>query len=361
MYHASHSIVLKVRMQISSSNYSIGELKDMLERRDLVVNEEYQRAPRLWPSGPRSYFIDTILSEYPFPKLYFYEYLDANRRTKREIVDGQQRILTIVDFLADKFRLSSASHQFSGLRFSELPDEEQERFLGYSVAADVIRNAEKAQILQLFRRMNAYTLPLNEAEKRHSSFFGEFKGFINTLADKYAAFLSEWKVLTNRQIVRMADAELLTEIVLAIQLGTVSSSNRNLKALYEKYNETFSEREEYGTKIESALDFVIANLSSLRGTYLMKPFVLLSLVSALIHNHWALPGVEEKTGLGSINRFANELDAAVDQLKALAAAHESKDQGELKPYVDACSAGSNREPQRTVRIKYLCRALRGDL
>ena len=333
----------------------------MLERRDLVVNEEYQRAPRLWPSGPRSYFIDTILNEFPFPKLYFYEFLDRNRKTKREIVDGQQRVLTIVDFIADKFRLNAVSADYPGRRFSELPEEVQDQFMGYAVAVDVIRNAEKAQILQMFRRMNAYTLPLNEAEKRHSSFFGEFKGFINQLTDKYAALFSEWEVLTKRQILRMADAELLTEMVLSLQQGTISTSNKHLTQLYKDFDHEFPQAQEYGTKIEATLDFIIANLSSLRGTYMMKPFVLHSLFSALTHNKYGLPGFEEKTGIAPIQSFAPNVDTAIDGLKALASAHESKDQGDLKPYVDACSAGSNRESQRTVRVSYICRALRGEL
>jgi hypothetical protein len=348
-------------MNISSSTYSISEIKDMLERRDLVVNEEYQRAPRLWPSGPRSYFIDTILCEFPFPKLYFYEFLDRNRKTKREIVDGQQRVLTIVDFVADKFRLGNASANYSGRRFSELPEEVQEKFLGYAVAVDVIRNAEKAEILQMFRRMNAYTLPLNEAEKRHSSFFGEFKGFVNRLADKYAALFSEWDVLTKRQIVRMADAELITEMALALEQGTISTSNKHLLHLYKTYDAAFPQAQEYGPRIEAALDFVIANFSPLRGSYMMKPYVLHSLFSALVHNRYGLPGFEQKTGIASIQSFTPNVDAAINGLKALASAHESKDQGDLKPYVDACSAGSNREQQRTVRVSYICRALRGEL
>jgi uncharacterized protein DUF262 len=349
-------------MNISSSTYSISEIKDMLERRDLIVNEEYQRAPRLWPSGPRTYFIDTILSEYPFPKLYFYEYLDRNtRKTKREIVDGQQRVLTIVDFIGDKFRLGFASPRFANLRFSDLPQDLQERFLGYAVAVDVIRNAEKAEILQMFRRMNAYTLPLNEAEKRHSTFFGEFKAFINRLTDKYAALFSEWDVLTKRQIVRMADAELLTEMVLALERGTISSSNKALTDLYKTYDAHFPHAVEYGQRIEDSLDFVIGSLSPLRGSYMMKPFVVHSLFSALAHNKYGLAGFEAKSGLAPINTFTPNVEAAIDALKSLASAHESKDQGVLKPYVDACSAGSNREQQRTVRVTYICNALRGNL
>ena len=45
-------------MKIDPNNYSIAEIRDMLKRKDLVVNDDYQRAPRIWPAGPRSYFID---------------------------------------------------------------------------------------------------------------------------------------------------------------------------------------------------------------------------------------------------------------------------------------------------------------
>jgi hypothetical protein len=348
-------------MNISSSTYSISEIRDMLDRRDLVVNEDYQRAPRLWPSGPRSYFIDTILSEFPFPKLYFYEYLDRNRKTKREIVDGQQRVHTIVDFIEDKFKLGYASANYSGRMFSDLPEEIQTKFMGYPVTVDVIRNAEKAEILQMFRRMNAYTLPLNEAEKRHSSYFGEFKVFVNRFSDRYAALFSEWGVFTDRQIVRMADAELITEMVLALEQGTISSSNKHLADLYEKYDGAFPHADDYATKISAALDFIIANFGALRGTYMMKPFVLHSLFSAMIHNRYGLPGFQDKSQLAPIDTFAENVPAALDNLKTLAAAHESKDEGALRPYVDACSAGTNREPQRTVRVTYISRALRGNL
>src|SRR3546814_12444761 len=76
----------------------------------------------------------------------------------------------------------------------------------------------------MFRIINAYTLPLNEPEKRHSSFQGAFKWFINHLADELNEFFVEFGVFTNRQIVRMSDAELLTDCVLAMERGVVSTS-----------------------------------------------------------------------------------------------------------------------------------------
>ena len=68
-------------MKLNEGKYSIAEIRDMLDRGDLVVNREYQRSPGLWPAAARSYFIDTILGGFPFPKVYFHEFLE--RKTKK--------------------------------------------------------------------------------------------------------------------------------------------------------------------------------------------------------------------------------------------------------------------------------------
>ena len=62
-------------MKVEESKYSIAELLDWYKRKELVVNTDYQRGGGLWPASPNSYFIDTILKEFPFPKVYFHERL----------------------------------------------------------------------------------------------------------------------------------------------------------------------------------------------------------------------------------------------------------------------------------------------
>src|SRR3546814_7875632 len=104
-----------------------------------------------------------------------------------DLVDGQQRIMTIVRFHEDGLSLQGES-KYAGKRFSELDEEIQNQFVSYTVSVDVIRNATRAEILQMFSRMNAYTLPLYQPEKRHSSFQGAFKWLINHLADEINEF-----------------------------------------------------------------------------------------------------------------------------------------------------------------------------
>jgi hypothetical protein len=347
-------------MKVEEGKYSIAELVDWIRRRDLVVNTEYQRGGGLWPAPAKSYFIDTILKEFPFPKVYFHERVDkATKRPRREIVDGQQRLSTIVDFVDGKFALGNNARGLEGKRFDQLTDEQQESFFSYTVSVDVIRNADRSEILQMFRRMNAFTLPLNAPEKRHSEFFGEFKDWVNTVLDQFGSVLIDWNILTSRQIVRMADAEFIADLALAIEEGLVSTSPAKLRALYKKYDEAFLTKGEMNERIGGAFDVVLTDLSGLQGTYITRPHIFHSLLCALIHNRFGLVGVEGATGIAPIGAYVTDPDSALTSLKRLAAAHEEKDFREFGEYVQAASEGGNRAPQRIVRVRWLCQALRG--
>lgn len=345
-------------MNINTNNYSILEIIQMLDRKELVVNTEYQRGSGLWPEGPSSYFIDTILEGYPFPKIYMYESLDRPARgIRKEIVDGQQRIKTIVRFYRNELALRGES-DYAGKRFDDLDEETQDHFLSYAVSVDVIRNATGAEILQMFRRMNAYTLPLNEPEKRHSSFQGPFKWFINQLSDNLNEFFVEFGVFTNRQIVRMSDAELLTDCVLAMERGVISTNASDLRKLYRQYDENFSRADRYQEPIEESFRFITTNLEALRGTHLMKPYALHSLVTALIHCKYGIGEITQNWNVHPTGRFAINPPQTSEILLALAQAHEAKEEeGPYTTYVWGCLGGTNRALRRTARVAAILRAL----
>lgn len=350
-------------MNLDSSTYSVADLQEMFGRKDLVVNKSYQRGAGLWPSSARSYFIDTMLTKFPFPKLYFSESLDrATRKVVREIVDGQQRFTTMMDFIGDKFRLSTVSKQYSGMLFSDLPEEIQLSFLAHPVPVDVIRNASKADILEMFRRMNAYTLPLNEAEKRHAQFHGPFKWFVNRLTDDFSATFVNFNILTNRQIVRMADAELITEMVLSLESGVISTSPKLLTNLYHQNDERFEKEVQYELIIREFFDFVAQQLTDFKTSYLMKSYTIHTLFCACVHNKLGLPDPNSEIGLEPIGHFYSNIDVAREQLRELSLAHETKDlTGAFKDYVLAVEGATTRKPSRLVRVRHLAKALRGEL
>lgn len=349
-------------MKVEEAKYSTAELVDWFKSKTLIVNKDYQRGGGLWPNAAKSYFIDTIIRDYPFPKIYFHESIDKiARKPRREIVDGQQRLTTIVDFCSDKFPLGKNAKENSGKYFSDLDEDIQDAFWAYTISVDVIRNANRAEILQMFRRMNAFTLPLNEAEKRHSEFFGEFKDWVNRTLDNYGSLLVDWKIYTSRQIVRMIDAEFVTDIALAMSEGIVSTSPKKLKELYRENEDNFEKIDEFNEKLTSTLECVIENFSELQGTHAMKPHVFHSLICAMLHNKFGLPGAEIITKIAPIGDFFINRERAIEGIKALAAAHEEKDDGRYGDYVRAASEGGNRFAQRAIRVQWLCRALRGEI
>jgi hypothetical protein len=344
-------------MQISNSNYSVIEIIEMLERKDLVVNKEYQRGTGLWPDGPAGYFIDTILENFPFPKIYMYEYIErGERRLRREIVDGQQRITTIRRFYNNEFAIKGES-QYAGMYFRDLDDELQIQFSSYTVSVDVIRAASRSDILQMFRRMNAYTLPLNEPEKRHSSYQGKFKWFVNDLADGLNEFFVEFGVFSQRQIVRMADAELISECVLAMERGIISTSANDLTKLYKNYDDEFDHSREYYDKIKWAFQFIGENFGDLRKTYIMKPYALHSLVTCLIHVRFGIEQIERVYNIESPGNLRFDEHVVLNNLLTLSQAHEAKEiDSEYYQYVWGCEAAVNREPRRRARVFSILRA-----
>ena len=345
-------------MLINTSNYSIIEIIEMLGRRDLIVNPNYQRAAGLWPDGPSSYFIDTILEGFPFPKIYLYEFMNrTERKIKKEIVDGQQRITAIRRYVNNEFRVKG-DNDYSGMLFSELPIEVQEKFLSYTVSVDVIRNATRSEILQMFRRMNAYTLPLNNAEKRHSTYLGEFKWFINETSDSLNEFFVEFGVFTDRQIIRMGDAEFISDCIISMQRGIVSASPTDLSKLYQQYDENFPQRAEYYNILTETFGFISSNFEVLRKSFFMKSYALHSLITALIHARYGIGQIQSDYGIEPLGVFSNNPQLAATRLEALAQAHEAKDSdGQYQRYVWGTESSTNKAPRREARVLSILAAL----
>ncbi|WP_300631886.1 DUF262 domain-containing protein, partial [Pseudomonas sp.] len=105
-------------MNLNIGQITLIDLIGMLERKEVIINRNYQRGSDIWPATARSYFIDTILQDFPFPKIYLYQaFSKETNKPYKELVDGQQRVTTIQDFYHNKFALSNTSKKFKGLRF----------------------------------------------------------------------------------------------------------------------------------------------------------------------------------------------------------------------------------------------------
>ena len=346
-------------MEINHSAYTIAEIIGGFSRKDIRVNRSYQRSGGIWPQAAQTYFIDTILENYPFPKLYFHQIYERTlKKPIMEVVDGQQRLQTILDFANDKIRLSKASKRHAGLTYSELDETVQESFQMYRVPVDVILAAERSQLLEMFRRMNAYTAPLNPAEKRHSTFQGKFKWFAVELADKISPILEEFGILTTKQIVRMADAELITELVIILEEGLINRSESSINNIYKKYELEFESEEKYLEITNKFFQMLVINFGELRNTFIMKTYAIHSFFAAYAHIKYGIPNGEVDLGIPSRGSDIRTDEETFDQLIKISDAHEIKDtDGPYGKYVRAAISTTTKAAQRIDRAKILADVL----
>jgi hypothetical protein len=143
---------------------------------------EYQRQPNLWSVEKRQLLIDSILQDIDIPKLYFNETTEGTI----EVVDGQQRLWSIWEFIDDEYEYASDG---KSRKFSQLPSSMRSTILNYVLQITIFDDAPDEYLRMLFVRLQLGLL-LVTGEKLHAAsgamkdfIFGKLKGhkFIQSL------------------------------------------------------------------------------------------------------------------------------------------------------------------------------------
>lgn len=352
-------------MNVTRNVFTIADLMKWLDEKTLIVNRDYQRGQGIWPPNARSYFIDTILNGYPFPKVTIRQTIDLRtRKSIREIIDGQQRLTTLQEFINNKMTITSVSRLFKGKKFEELNDEDKERILSYEVSVDTIIAATDEEVLEVFRRMNSYTLPLNDQEKRHAIYQGDFKWFIKEMIDNYSPMLEKYKILTVKQISRMSDADLMTELCQVLIDGVQARSSKKLDEIYKNNDKNFSNKNVLEQRLRNTLDFIKVDLNRICTSGVLKSYSFYSLFSALIFNRYGIVNIDSNDldGTDTIGEYIIDLDKAIQNVMELSMAVDMEDDtGYFGEFVKASTATTHSYNNRLIRLKWLSKALQDKL
>ena len=86
------------RTEFKTESYpmSIGELINLYEKGEIVINPDFQRYFR-WTNTQKSRLIESILLGIPIPSIFVFQRQDGIW----EVVDGLQRISTLLQFMSD--------------------------------------------------------------------------------------------------------------------------------------------------------------------------------------------------------------------------------------------------------------------
>ena len=107
----------------NSSKHDIRDFVDWDKENKLVIQPDFQRKA-VWNKTSKIMLIDTILKDYPIPKIFIQNASEDTGRTVRKIIDGQQRITAILEFTKNEFKLDEPYNgEYLGLSFIELPSD----------------------------------------------------------------------------------------------------------------------------------------------------------------------------------------------------------------------------------------------
>ncbi|MFL6764936.1 MAG: DUF262 domain-containing protein [Sphingomicrobium sp.] len=257
------------------TGYRVSDFLTWQGNGSLQLNPDFQRRA-VWKKKAKSFLIDTILRGLPMPIIFLRDLKSDLRslRPKRDVVDGQQRIRTILSFVdgsllpdfdpeRDEFTIDKAHNpDLAGKTFADLLDDERQAILDYefsvhSFAADT----DDRDILQIFARMNSTGLKLNPQELRNAEWFGEFKTLAYSLATEQLQRWRDWGIFSPDDIARMSEVELTSEFMLLILNGILAKSKKVLDTYYEIFDEAFRDGPEVARRTRATFETIEALLS----------------------------------------------------------------------------------------------------
>lgn len=239
----------------STRNISVNDFREWNEAGVLELAPRFQRRS-VWSDKARSYLIDTVLRYLPMPKLFMRQRIDDSGRTIREIVDGQQRVRAVLSYLQNGFPVMPAhgGEEFGGKYFSDLNVDVQRRFKEYEFAVDLLVGATEPEVLDIFARLNTYGVRLNKQELLNAKYFGYFKITVYRLGYEFYRFWVDNEILSEKDIARMLEAELASELVIAMLSGI--QSRKAIEAHYRRYDDEFTEQQVIVGRFRHCMDTI---------------------------------------------------------------------------------------------------------
>jgi hypothetical protein len=341
-------------MDYRPRGFSANDFLGWHRRDELVLQPRFQRR-KVWVPKARSHLIDTILRGLPMPIIFLREHLDPDtRRTIREVVDGQQRLRTVIDYVGGEFPIMKAHNaDYGGKMYDELPEDAQRRLLEYEFCVVVLIGAEDSDVLQIFSRLNTYTERLNAQELRNAQFYGPFKQTIYEVARAHLTFWRESGVLSDRSIMRMGDAELTSELVAAMLKG-LQDGKASLRRFYTDYDDEFAEQPHVVAEFSRIIDDLAQTFAGeLRRTAFRRKAMFYSLFCIFYDLAYSLPNSTwTLSGQGRLISATQRrsIREALQQLSNAFEAHDPR----LRDLLDAASHRTDRISARRLRHSVLC-------
>ncbi|WP_181062766.1 DUF262 domain-containing protein [Pseudoclavibacter sp. RFBG4] len=209
-------------MRFLSQDPDIETIVRRIKDGDYDLQPDFQRG-EVWTTQKKKRLIDSILRGWHIPPIH----LVAREDERSDVLDGQQRLTAIRDFVQGKFPIdgniepiSEALGRLDGLRFGELPESTARTFRKSTIRVFELVDFQPDEPHELFFRLNQPT-SLTEAEKRNA-FVGTARNQVRDLT----AWATESQLLTERigfSNARMAYDDMLARSLVTLEVHSLDT------------------------------------------------------------------------------------------------------------------------------------------
>ena len=305
--------------QFDARSYSIADFVEWSANDLLDLSPKFQRRS-VWTRAAKSFLIDTILRGKPMPKVLLTQDL-IGRKNVRTVVDGQQRIRSILEFVGGAFTvLRTHNVEHAGKIFSKLDEDAQTAILQYEIGVDLLYNVGLSDLLDIFARINTYSVTLNTQEKLNAKYLGVFKTCAYELGFSYVEYLLDGGVLTENSVSRMSEAQLASDLLVALVGGVQTVKNiEKYYRLHEAHETVSQEVADAVGLFRSTMQFIgaIYPAADLKNTNWSRPHWFYTLFTCVAHAQEPLVGLEEIPRPPHTNKSVQRWRSELDELSAL--------------------------------------------
>ncbi|WP_151989242.1 DUF262 domain-containing protein [Acinetobacter oleivorans] len=297
-----------VLASIPSTNVKIIELYNKITSNSLDVSPVDFQRKLVWKKQHKYYFIETILANYPFPEVYIASReMDLNNITATEVVvDGQQRLTTIVDYIQGE---GDFKNQNKIPSFDSLEIENKKNFLNYLVSVRDLKNIKEDVMKEIFQRINNTEYSLNAIEKINAQYGdSEFIVFCKQLIDlnfnidekltdiifdpgnreSIVSFIQSNEIFSDNDRKRMVDLQFMMTLVATLVEGNYFTRNTRTQKYIEEFNDGFLDFKNIEKLMIKIIEF-IKDLDLVKGSYWFNKsnfFTLFIELSKCVETHY---------------------------------------------------------------------------
>ncbi len=260
-------------MKHVSEPQSISWFQAQYKAGKLALRPPFQRKP-VWSAKQRCALIESIVLNIPIPEIYVQVSVDDNGDQDFGVVDGQQRLRTILQFIGIESEddrdgddnngfaldeLAKASPHFDK-EFSDITGEARKNFFSYQICVRFLHTEDIKQVEDVFKRLNKFLLPLKPQELRNATYHGAFSKLSEKLADD--EYWAVNRIVSPAAIRRMADIEMMSDLLIGLIHGPQGGSSKIIDEYYNTYEPDEDEFKDQ-PKIRSAFSAALESIKLL--------------------------------------------------------------------------------------------------